>query len=60
MIIWKYKNLTIKKWSDGLAQGIYVTLFIDYQLQCEGAHGVMVIVTGYGHSDTTSIPGQDW
>ena len=24
-----------------------------------GARGVMVIVTGYGHSDTNSIPGQD-
>ena len=23
------------------------------------AHGVMVIVTGYGHGDTSSIPGQD-
>ena len=22
--------------------------------------GVMVIVTGYGHGDTSSIPGQDW
>ena len=25
-----------------------------------GARGVMVIVTGYGHGDTSSIPGQDW
>ena len=24
-----------------------------------GARGVMVIVTGYGHGDTISIPGQD-
>ena len=24
-----------------------------------GARGVMVIVTGYGHDDTSSIPGQD-
>ena len=24
-----------------------------------GARGVMVIVTGYGHGDTSSIPGQD-
>ena len=24
------------------------------------ARGVMVIVTGYGHGDTSSIPGQDW
>ena len=22
-------------------------------------HGVMVVVTGYGHGDTSSIPGQD-
>ena len=25
-----------------------------------GARGVMVIVTGYRHGDTSSIPGQDW
>ena len=25
-----------------------------------GARGVMVIVTGYGHGGTSSIPGQDW
>ena len=32
-----------------------------YQMQLYGgARGVMVIVTGYGHGDTSSIPGQDW
>ena len=25
-----------------------------------GAHGVMVIVEGNGHGDTSSNPGQDW
>ena len=25
-----------------------------------GARGVMVIVTGYGHGDTSSNPGPDW
>ena len=25
-----------------------------------GAHGVMVIVAGYGHSDSSSNPGPDW
>ena len=25
-----------------------------------GARGVMIIVTGYGHGNTSSIPGQDW
>ena len=25
----------------------------------KGARGVMVIVTGYGYGDTSSIPGQD-
>ena len=25
-----------------------------------GAHGVMVIVAGYGHGDTSSNPGPDW
>ena len=26
----------------------------------KGAHGVMVIVVGYGHGDTSSNPGRDW
>ena len=25
-----------------------------------GAHGVMVIVAGIGHSDMSSNPGRDW
>ena len=25
-----------------------------------GARGVMVIVVGHGHGDTSSNPGQDW
>ena len=25
-----------------------------------GAHGVMVIVVGNGHGDTSSNPGRDW
>ena len=29
-------------------------------LSQSGARGVMIIVTGYGHGDTSSIPGQDW
>ena len=31
-----------------------------YQLVCGGACGVMVIVAGNGHSDTSSNPGRDW
>ena len=33
-----------------------------YQYYCiaGGARGVMVIVAGYGHGDTSSIPVQDW
>ena len=27
---------------------------------CGGARGVMVIVAGYGHGDTSSNPGPDW
>ena len=35
--------------------------FIGYLIVCQGGtRGVMVIVTGYGHGDTSSIPGQDW
>ena len=29
-------------------------------LSSGGARGVMVIVTGYGYGDTSSISGQDW
>ena len=29
-------------------------------MYCGGAHGVMVIVAGYGHADTSSNPGPDW
>ena len=38
--------------------------FIGEDLNCNlhgfGARGVMVIVTGYGHGDTSSNPGPDW
>ena len=30
-----------------------------YEVRRGGTRGVMVIVTGYGHGDTSSIPGQD-
>ena len=30
-------------------------VFMDYQLFCGGARGVMVIVAGYGHGDTSQI-----
>ena len=30
------------------------------QIVCGGARGVMVIVAGNGHSDTSSNPGRDW
>ena len=34
--------------------------FIRFHQQCiGGARGVMVIVTGYGHSDMSSNPGPD-
>ena len=35
---------------------------IQYQLHIyyRGARGVMVIVEGNGHGDTSSIPGRDW
>ena len=29
-------------------------------LVLEGARGLMVIVVGNGHSDTSSNPGRDW
>ena len=32
-----------------------------YKCVCEGgARGLMVIVAGYGHGDTSSNPGPDW
>ena len=34
---------------------------IDYIImRVGGARGVMVIVAGYGHGDTSSNPGPDW
>ena len=30
-----------------------------YLIKLGGSRGVMGIVTGYGHGDTSSIPGQD-
>ena len=34
---------------------------VPYNAECfGGARGVMVIVTGYGHGDTSSNPGPDW
>ena len=39
---------------------MYVSLYYIFFLFLGGARGVMVIVTGYGHGDTISIPGQDW
>ena len=45
---------------DGQASLAYATTFLCILLlQLGGARGVMVIVTGYGHGDTSSIPGQD-
>ena len=41
---------------------MYASNVMLYRLHNEfsgGAGGVMVIVTGYGHGDTSSIPGQD-
>ena len=37
--------------------GTCLTLSI---IMCGGARGVMVIVVGYGHGDTSSNPGPDW
>ena len=31
-----------------------------YNIVLGGARGVMVIVAGYGHGDTSSNPGPDW
>ena len=41
---------------------IYATLLNiqHYKVRIKGTRGVMVIATGYGHGDTSSIPGQDW
>ena len=39
---------------------IYNIIIIIIIIKSRGcARGVMVIVTGYGHGDTSSIPGQD-
>ena len=58
-----YHQITEVKWNKNIndkAKVIWtMAYFFPYQYQ-GGARGVMVIVTGYGHGDTSSIPGQDW
>ena len=39
---------------------VLVILLDSNDLSCGGARGVMVIVTGNGHGDASSNPGQDW
>ena len=36
------------------------TLWNDQQFYFGGARGVVVIVVGNGHGDTSSNPGRDW
>ena len=43
-----------------ISLAVYATNWALSLISWGGAHGVMVIVTGYGHGDTSSIPGQDW
>ena len=35
-------------------------MMLNHGLPFGGAHGVMVIVIGNGHGDTSSNPGWDW
>ena len=39
---------------------IMTSTYAPSPISAGGARGVMVIVTGNGHGDTSSIPGQDW
>ena len=54
--------------STGLSMGLPIYIYISdcsnlafyhSSIIIWGARGVIVIVTGYGHGDTSSIPGQD-
>ncbi len=36
------------------------SVFMEVPVVNEGARGVMVIVVGNGHGDTSSNPGRDW
>ena len=38
----------------------FKTLNSDRNMPLTGAHGVMVIVVGKGHGDTSLNPGRDW
>ena len=55
MLRWKVVDLGVayEHWVIGLMSRMFTN-------GPGGARGVMVIVTGYGHGDTSSIPGQDW
>ena len=39
---------------------IYLSSLLPWKGQNGGARGVMVIVVGIGHDDTSSNPGQEW
>ena len=59
-------RVLIPKFSPGIVEiwcktgHIEIKVNINYNLLCGGAGGVMVIVVGNGHGDTSSKPGRDW
>ena len=55
------RNMTIQTATDFSITLTHITLvtFINYKIFKGGARGVMVIVAGYGHGDTSSDPGPD-
>ena len=42
-----------------MGEGLYCRLTIARYYQYMVARGIMVIIAGYGHDDTSSNPGQD-
>ena len=61
-----YSELNLEKITDKL-NNIEPIIMYSYELKTNnslpflgGARGVMVIVAGYGHGDTSSDPGRDW
>ena len=61
LLIWIIKKIFYIKLNHHhwrVYSSIYIYIYISFFYG--GAHGVMVIVQGNGHGDTSSIPGWDW
>ena len=56
-----FVNIQLYRWDTLLPIKYIIHEWVLWVLySCGGAHGVMVIVVGNWHGDTSSYPGRDW